>query len=361
MNLDDPQKFAELDKSGMLAEIRNLPDQLEKAWKTAEKLPLPLHKDFSRVILAGMGGSAIGADILSAYIYSICKLPIFILRGYQLPAWASGVNDLVVCSSHSGNTEETLAVFEESVNKGCSILTISTGGKLFDLAGEKNILAWKFEHAGQPRAAVGFSFGMLLNLFSRLKLIPDQSANLSQAADEMRRLIEKIDVQIPATNNLAKRIAGQAMDRFPVIFGAEHLEPVARRWKTQMNEIAKGLAQFEFIPEADHNTLAGLINPEALIYKVYAVFLTSSHYFPRNQKRFELTASEFMLSGICIDKVDYSFPSTLVEIWNTILLGDFVSFYQAMAYGVDPTPVEALENLKKAMRESEPRIDTDKT
>jgi len=350
MNLDNATHFSELDRSNMLGAIRELPTQLEEAWETAQNLPLPEKKDFKRIIVAGMGGSAIGADILAAYIFADCGIPLTILRGYQLPAWAGGADDLVICSSHSGNTEETLSVFQEAVEKKCTVMSISTGGKLTELARGSGLTTWNFVHHGQPRAAVGFSFGLLLNLFARLHLIPDQAGEVAQAAGEMRGLMAEIDVDVPAVKNLAKRIAGQAVGRMPVVFGAEHLEPVARRWKTQLNEIGKCLAQFEFIPEADHNTLAGLVCPDELLYKTYAIFLTSNRYHERNQKRFELTAEEFMVSGACIDKIACAGSTGLAEIWNAILLGDMISFYTAMAYGVDPTPVEALENFKRAMK-----------
>lgn len=349
MNLDNEKLFNDIDKEGMLDAIRGLPDQLLKAWKTAEAQPLPAARNFSRILVAGMGGSAIGADILSAYAFSLCEVPFYVMRGYQLPAWASGPDVLVICSSHSGNTEETLAVFEESLEKNCTTMTISTGGKLFDQAKKNGVTAWTFEHIGQPRAAVGFSFGLLLNLFSRLALIPEQAKELQQAVAEMKSLMTDIDAEIPTVKNLAKRIAKQAAERVPVVFGAENLEPVARRWKTQINENAKALAQFEFIPEADHNTLAGVVKPEALLDKTYAIFLTSSRYHARNQKRFEFTAKEFVDFGICTDKVICNGNTELAEIWNTILLGDFISFYMGMIYEVDPTPVEALQNFKKAL------------
>lgn len=350
MNLDNASQFSELDASNMLGAIQELPDQLLKAWETANRLPLPEKKNFSRIIVAGMGGSAIGADILASYIFNQCNVPLTILRGYQLPAWASGPDDLVICSSHSGNTEETLAVFQEALNKKCTLMAVSTGGHLTELATENNCVAWVFNHKGQPRAAVGYSFGLLLNLFTRLNLIPEQSGEVDKAVSEMRILLGEIDADIPVTKNLAKRIAGQAVGRIPVVFGTEFLEPVARRWKTQWNEIGKCPAQFEFLPEADHNTLAGLVCPEELVYKTYAVFLTSGRYQERNQKRHELTAETFMVSGACIDKIICSGSTKLAEIWKTILLGDLISFYTAMLYEVDPTPVEALEDFKRAMK-----------
>ena len=350
MNLDNAEKFAGIDKSGMLDAIRELPDQLLTAWETADGLPLPGGKDFTKIVIAGMGGSAIGADILSSYILPLCDVPLYVLRGYELPVWASGAETLVICSSHSGNTEETLSVFEQSLEKKCTTMTISTGGKLYDLAKEHAITAWTFNHVGQPRAAVGFSFGLLLNLFSRLGLISEQAEELQKTVTEMKQLKKEIDAEVPVVENLAKRIAGQAVERIPVVFGAEFLEPVARRWKTQLNEIAKCLAQFEFIPEANHNTLAGIVNTEQLLNKTYAIFLTSGKYHARNQRRFELTAQEFMIAGVCTDKMVCKGVSKLAEIWNTILLGDFISFYLSMVYEIDPTPVESLENFKKAMR-----------
>jgi glucose/mannose-6-phosphate isomerase len=349
MNLDNVNQFMKIDPDGMLGEIQGLPDQLAMAWKIADSFPLPPNEGFSSVIIAGMGGSAIGADLLASYAAPLCDIPITVLRGYHLPLWVKGKKNLVVCSSHSGNTEETLSVFHEAVNNQCTVMCISTGGKLLSLASENNLIGWKFEHHGQPRSAVGFSFGMILNLFSRLKLINDQGAILGSTISEIRDYIKNIDVNIPVAQNLAKRIAGQAINRYLVILGAEHLEPIARRWKTQINELAKCWAQFEFLPEADHNTLAGLVFPEANIPNTYAIFLNSENYHTRNQKRLDLTFSEFMVAGLCVDKVAFTEKSILTEIWKMLLLGDFVSYYLAMAYEIDPTPIEALENFKKAM------------
>ena len=350
MNLDDVSLFMKLDPDGMLEEIQGLPKQLSLAWKTADKYPLPEGNGFSNVIIAGMGGSAIGADILVSYSVPFCKIPVSVLRGYHLPSWAKGKENLVVCSSHSGNTEETLSVFQEAVAHQCTVMGISRGGKLLKNTTENELISWKFDHNGQPRSAVGFSFGMLLNLFSRLKLIPDQASILNSTVSVMREYIKEIDVDVPVSRNLAKRIAGQAINRYLVILGAEHLEPIARRWKTQVNELAKCWAQFEFLPEADHNTLAGLVFPEANLQNTYALFLDSENYHPRNHKRIELTFSEFMLAGLCTDKVNTTDNSTLAEIWKMLLLGDFVAYYLAMAYQIDPTPIVALENFKKAMQ-----------
>ena len=350
MDLDNAKDFSQLDPEDMLGAIRGLPQQLWTAWETAGKLPLPEGREFSKVLVAGMGGSAIGADILAGYIAMDCSVPLYVLRGYHLPAWAKGPDVLVICSSHSGNTEETLTVFEEALERQCTTMTVSTGGKLSENARAKGVLCWNFDHVGQPRTAVGFSFGLLLNLFDRLGLVSSQEALVKDAVGEMEALGQQIDVEVPAVKNIAKRLAGQAVERIPVVFGAEHLEPVARRWKTQINENSKAEAQFEFLPEADHNTLAGLVNPEALLYKTYALFLNSERYTERVQKRFKLTTDEFMVSGVCVDPVACSGSSMLAEIWTTIFLGDYISYYLAMAYDANPTQIEALNRLKAAMK-----------
>ena len=351
MNLDDFGQFKTIDKRAMLREIQGLPEQLSHTWQIADKYPLPQIENIANVLIAGMGGSAIGADLLAAYAAPLCEVPITVLRNYHLPKWAKDSSTLVICSSHSGNTEETLSVFREAVSSHCSVMCISTGGQLLKSAKEESLVGWKFEHEGQPRSAVGFSFGMLLNLFSRLNLINEQSLILESTVAGMREYLKEIDAEVPVFQNLAKRIAGQAMNRHLVFLGAEHLEPIARRWKTQVNELAKCWGQFEFLPEADHNTLAGLVFPEVNLQNTYAVFLDSENYHPRNQKRMQLTFTEFMLAGMCTDKIMIPEKSVLVEMWKLLLLGDFVSYYLAMAYEVDPTPIEALQNFKKAMND----------
>jgi glucose/mannose-6-phosphate isomerase len=349
MNLDDFKSFNTIDINGMLASIKSLPDQLADAYRQGGGYKLPQNKEFDSIIIAGMGGSAIGADLLVAYITSELKIPVVVLRDYQLPGWAEGKKCLVICSSHSGNTEETNSVFLQAVERNCTIVVITTGGKLLSAAAEKSITAWQFDHSGQPRAAVGWSFGLLLRLFSRLSLISDKDQEISDAVYSMKHLAEKIDAEVSTVNNPAKRLAGQLIDQYVSIFSAEHMRPVARRWKTQINELAKAWGQFEYLPEADHNTLAGVINPPDLLPKIFTVFLRSNHFFPRNLKRMDLTFSEFMVAGLCTDQIDFSAPDTLSEIWNAILFGDYVSYYLAMMYKIDPTPVDAIESLKEQM------------
>lgn len=351
MNLDDLERFKQLDTQNMLGEIDNLPEQLEFAYQLGMRYDLPAWKGIRHVLIAGMGGSAIGADLLAAYCASLSPIPVTVHRDYGLPLFARGAETLVVCSSHSGNTEETLDAFETAHKAECRILAICTGGELARRARAKDIPLWTFDHTGQPRAAVGFSFGLLLALFQRLELIPDQKEAITHAVASMKKMQETLKANVPAANNPAKRYAGQLMGRWVTIMGSDLMAPVARRWKCQINEIAKAAASFEFLPEADHNTLAGTKNPEEVLNPhTMTLFLRAPSDHPRNRLRSDLTRHAFMLEGMNTDYIDARGETPLAYMWTMILFGDYMAYYLAMGYGVDPTPIQALVEFKEAMK-----------
>jgi len=300
-----------------------------------------------------MGGSAIGADLLASYCASLAPIPVSVHRDYGLPLFARGENTLVICSSHSGNTEETLDAFEAARKAECRIIVVCTGGELAKRAKENAIPVWTFDHAGQPRSAVGFSFGLLLAMFVRLGLIPDQKDAMEDALASMKRSQKQLRPDVPAVKNPAKRYAGQLMGRWVTIMGSGLLTTVARRWKGQLNEVAKAGANFEFLPEADHNTLAGTMNPdEVLNPHTMTLFLRAPSDHPRNRLRSDLTRKAYMLEGMNTDYVDARGDTPLAHMWTSILFGDYMAYYLAMAYGVDPTPIKALVDFKEAMKEA---------
>lgn len=350
MHLDTFTEFHQIDTLNMLAEIDGLPQQLARAYSNSSHYDLKNIKKPDIVLVAGMGGSAIGADLLSAYCSPFCTVPIISLREYTVPAWAEKQNTLVVASSHSGNTEETLAVFDQALKVGLPILTITTGGEISRKAKESAIPIWEFEHHGQPRAAVGFSFGILLALLERLDLIPSQQQLVEQAVEEIEKKQQSYAASIPIVKNPVKRMAGQAVGRQVAVFGSDHLAPVARRWKTQINELAKAWAQFEFLPEADHNTLAGVENDASILEKTMVLFLKGDYAYPRNLLRADLTKQEMMVAGMAVDSIDFKGVSRLAEMWDAILFGDYFAYFLALAYDADPTPIEALSNLKQNMK-----------
>ena len=353
MNLDDLDRFKQLDTLDMIGEIDSLPDQLADAYQLGMAHELPAWTGLRQVLIAGMGGSAIGADLLASYCASLAPLPVSVHRDYGLPLYARGAETLVICSSHSGNTEETLDAFQAALQAECRILAVSTGGELAKRARENNIPVWTFEHSGQPRAAVGFSFGLLLALFERLGFIPSQKEAVDEAVASMKRTQQHLKADIPAVKNPAKRYAGQLMGRWTTIMGSGLLSTVARRWKGQINEVAKAGANFEFLPEADHNTLAGTMNPqETLNAHTMTLFLCAPSDHPRNRLRSDLTRKAFMLEGMNTDFVEARGSTPLAHMWTMILFGDYMAYYLAMGYGVDPTPIQALVEFKNAMAEA---------
>ncbi len=353
MNLDDLDTLKQLDAENMLGEIDNLPDQLGHAYQLGMQHDLLAWKDFRQVVIAGMGGSAIGADLLAAYCAPLAPLPVSVHRDYGLPLFARGAETLVICSSHSGNTEETLDAFEAARKAGCRVIAVTTGGELAQRAHAGKVPVWTFEHKGQPRAAVGFSFGLLLAMFQRLGFIPDQKETLEDAIAAMKRTQGHCKAEVPTVKNPAKRYAGQLMGRWITIVGSGTLAPVARRWKGQINELAKAGASFEFLPEADHNTLAGTLNPEEVLSPhTMTLFLRAPSDHPRDRLRAELTKNAFMLEGMNTDFADARGHTPLAHMWTLILFGDYMAYYLAIGYGVDPTPIPALVEFKRAMAET---------
>jgi len=300
--------------------------------------------------LAGMGGSAIGADLLQAYALSQAPIPIIVWRNYELPAFV-GKDSLVILSSHSGNTEETLSAFDHALETGAKLIAVTTGGELSVRAMGAGVPLWQFEHVGQPRAAVGYSFGLLLAAISRMGWLPDPTEEVADAVTSMKGQQATLGADVPIAQNAAKRVAGQLVGRWPTIIGADFLAPVARRWRTQVSEISKAVAQFEELPEADHNLVAGVPYPEELIPRMMVIFLKASHYHARNQLRIDVTREVLMVEGFNTDLFQAQGKSRLAQQWTTLHFGDYVSYYLAMSYGVDPSPVPAIEELKRRIRD----------
>jgi glucose/mannose-6-phosphate isomerase len=351
MILDQWETFREIDPEGMIDEIDQLPGQLQSAWEVGKKLDLPSWDRPSQVLIAGMGGSAIGADLLGAYVTDQARLPVLTWRNYGLPAYI-GEDSLVIASSHSGNTEEVLSAFQRALDVGTRVMAITTGGELGALADEAGVPVWRFEHRGQPRAAVGFSFGLLLAVLKRLGVIEDPSAEVVDAVRAMRDQQEKIGARVPIVQNSAKRVAGQLMGRWPTVLGADFLVPVARRWRTQISELAKAVAQFEELPEADHNLVAGVSFPEKLFGSSMVLFLRAEDNHPRNLLRLDVTRHVLMVQGMNTDVIRARGDSILAQQWTCLHFGDYVAYYLAMSYGADPTPVPAIEDLKEKLRQA---------
>jgi glucose/mannose-6-phosphate isomerase len=349
MDLNHLENLSEIDPENMIGEIDSLPEQLEDAWTLGLGQPLPQMSPINLVVIAGMGGSAIGGDLLAGVVSDRSPVPLIVQRDYNLPAYANGRESLVIVSSHSGNTEESLSALSAAIQNRCQVVAISTGGKLHTIAEQSGISTWTFDHKGQPRAAVGYSFGLLLAMLVRLGLISDPSSEVDAAVTVMREQKKQITTSVPVNQNPAKRLAGQMMGRDVTVFGAGHLAAAARRWKTQINELAKAQAAFEFLPEADHNTLAGTCNPEKVLEQTFKIFLQSNLDHPRNVLRSQLTRESFMQQGINTDFYMAKGESKIQQMWSAVQFGDYTAYYLALAYDTDPTAIAPISALKEKM------------
>lgn len=353
MNLDDTTHFSEVDPGGMLKRVGELPQQCRAAWKLAQEADLmPFYGEFRHIVVLGMGGSAIGGALLQGLAAEECAVPITIVRGYTLPAFARGSDCLVIGCSYSGNTEETLSAFGEGLERGVFSAAITTGGKLGALAQEKKLPLVQFDYQAQPRAALGYSFTLLLGFLHRLNLLRDYAEDVEEAAQVMEAWQAEIVPDVPTSRNAAKSLAGRLVDRLPVIYGAGFLSTVANRWKTQINENSKHWAFFEELSELHHNAVVGLGIPQSTRDQVTVLMLRSSLDHPRVQVRWDVTAELLEREKVTFETLQGRGESRLAHMLSLIHFGDYVSFYLAMLNGADPSPVEAIAFLKRRLAEA---------
>lgn len=353
MNLDDPTFFDELDPSGMLGRIGELPQQCRAAWELVRGADLPpLCDEVRHVVVLGLGGSAIGGALLQGLVAEECGVPITIVRGYTLPAFVHGSEYLVVGCSYSGNTEETLTAFGEGLERGAQMAAITTGGKLAALAQEKGLPLVHFDYPSMPRTALGYSFTLLLGLLSRLDLLRDYAEDVEEAARVMEAWQVEIGPDAPISRNAAKSLATRLVNRLPVVYGAGFLSTVANRWKTQFNENSKHWAFFEALPELHHNAVVGLGIPQSVRDQTVVLMLRSRLDYARVQVRWDVTEELLRREKVAAETLWGRGESKLAHMLSLIHFGDYVSFYLAMLNGANPSPVEAITFLKRRLAEA---------
>jgi glucose/mannose-6-phosphate isomerase len=321
----------------MIDDVLGIPDQLRDAlWRIESARLEPA--DAAGVMVCGMGGSAIGADLAAAALGDRLTRPLVTVRGYGLPSWATP-EWTVLCSSYSGNTEETLACFAAAEALGARRIVVSTGGALVEGAREAGLPVVGLPGIFQPRAAVAYMFTTVAEIAALAGAAPRVHTEIDAAAAFLEREAESLQAR-------ATEIAAQLEGTIPVLYGADLTTPAARRWKSQVNENAKLPSFFSELPEADHNELCGWDAPDG---RLAAVFLEDSDQHPRVRRRFELTAAAIAADGAATVRVETVGETRVARLLWATMLGDLVSLEMARARGVDPLPVEAIEGFKKAM------------
>ncbi|MGQ9572641.1 MAG: bifunctional phosphoglucose/phosphomannose isomerase [Dehalococcoidia bacterium] len=347
--LDDLSTYQRIDPEGMLACIRDLPRQCRAAWQDAQALTLPDdYWDIDKVVILGMGGSAIAGDFLRSLVALESPVPVFNHRGYELPLFVDGKTLLIACS-YSGNTEETLSAFETGLGTGAKKVVITTGGKLLGTAGAHGIPAFVFYYESEPRAALGYGIMPLLAIAQKVGIVADKGEAVDEAIAVMEGLAARINETVPLADNPAKQLAQKLHERLAVVYGAGILTEVARRWKCQLNESSKVWCFFEELPEANHNALVGYGLPKEIAARAVVVFLRAASLHPRILLRYELTQAALEEVGVEHATVDAEGNSPLAQMMSAVLFGDWVSLYLAILYGVAPAPTAPIDKLKEQL------------
>jgi len=351
--LNDSNIYKELDPDDMLQHIHDVPSMCLQAWHAAIDFKLPHdYSQVDKVVVLGMGGSAIGGDLVSNLVASEARVVVIIHRDYDLPAFVDR-KTLVIASSYSGMTEETLHSFERALLTDSKKLVITTGGKLKSLARKEGIPVFCFDYEAQPRATLPFSFLSILAFLQQLGFVDNKSQDVVQMIQVLQKLSSRIKENVPPANNPAKQLAQKIYGHMALIYGGGILSQVAHRWKTQLNENSKAWAFYEVFPELNHNAVVGYQFPPELGSEVVVIFLHSPLLPERIQVRYKVTRQLLDQFKIGYHTVDSEGSTPLSQIMSLVLLGDYVSYYLAMIHGIDPSPVKAIDYLKEQLGKAE--------
>jgi glucose/mannose-6-phosphate isomerase len=348
ITLDDPEVIKRIDVSDMLGKVRELPRQLALARRVAAAVDLDdRHRDVDAVVLLAMGGSAIGAELVAGLAGDRLRVPLVIHRDYGLPAWV-GERTLVIAASHSGETVETLSGATAARKRKVPLAVVSTGGALGRQAEADATPYLRYEQSGQPRAAVGFSIGLVHELLVRAGLLVEPDP-IGPAVEALESLLERNAPSVETDANQAKQLAWSIFGRIPIVFGAGAMAPVAHRWKTQLNENAKAWAMFEPMPEANHNAIEGTLNPRELSDALYVVEVREREEAEAIGARYRVVEELLGERATNRSTVWAEGDSPLARVLTSVALGDLVSVYLAILYQTDPTPVTLLAMLKERL------------
>jgi len=315
--------------------ILEFPNQFKEGIERAREIKI--EGEFSNIIVCGMGGSALPANLLVTYLADL-KFPLYIHRSYNLPLQANK-KSLIICISYSGNTEETISAFEETRKRNLKTIVITTGGKLKELAETYNTPSVLLPGGIQPRSAIGYLFSALAKVLSNSGVIKETSREILEAAENLNsaELEDK-------GKNLAKKLVG----KIPLIYASNPFKALARIWKIKFNENSKIMAFWNYFPELNHNELVGITNLQG---KFHTLILRDKEDHPRILKRMTLTANLMREKEIEVDFVEIEGRTILEKIFNNLILSDWTSYYLAKEYKVDPEKVKLIEEFKRKMKE----------
>jgi glucose/mannose-6-phosphate isomerase len=344
--LDQIEVLKSLDPKDMYSAVYNLPEQIEKAAEVSYATPIKSVSDnIERVLVLGMGGSAIGGDVLQSALFKEARFPIYVNRDYDLPNWVDS-KTLVFAVSYSGNTVETLNSAKAAYDKGASVVAVTSGGKLKEFANEKNLTLVEIPSGMAPRAAIGYVTIPSFVILEKIGAISSKKSDIEETVNYLKKVRESFKIEVPTEENVAKKVAKMIFKRIPVIYAVEEKWKVAAyRWKCQINENSKYPAFYHFFPELNHNEIMAWEAMDEVIKPLTLIFLYTS-LEGEMKIRVEFMKEKISERGVPIFMWQAEGKSPLTQFFSMTYLGDFATVYLAYLADKDPFSIGYINELK---------------
>jgi glucose/mannose-6-phosphate isomerase len=350
--LDDVESIRKADPSNMYNRIFDLPEQMADALTLAQRWQIDADEfsGIKNIVVIGMGGSAIGGDLTRTYLSSKLLIPFEVCRHYVLPEYVDD-ETLVIAVSYSGNTEETMSAVEDALSRKAMMVAISSGGMLGEICELNQIPIAILPEGWQPRAAIGYSFIPLVMFLEKIGLAKDVAKELEIVVDSLQKFRDGYIEDSPTEQNPAKKLAIKIHGRIPIIYsGPTLMDAVAVRIKGQICENSKNLAFANHFAEFNHNELVGWSKTiEPFKDKLVVIMLRDAGDHPQIRKRMNIVKDIIKNLDVELVEVHSKGAVRLERMFSLIQIGDFASYYLAVLNEVDPTPVDAIEDLKNAL------------
>jgi glucose/mannose-6-phosphate isomerase len=351
--LDQEKTLKKLDPDKVYDSITMFPVQLKEAWEEASIQTIKgKFTGINKVCIVGMGGSALAGRIIEHLSPALTSLPVFVSSNYRLPAWVDS-STLVMVSSYSGNTEETVSSFQDAIVRKAKIFVIASGGKLEQLAIKNNLnifrLDTKRNPSGMPRLALGSSLGAHLGLLQRLNVLKGSELDIDSISGSLNNMASCLSNQKNIKNNPAKILANKTKGKSIVIFSANHLNGSAYAAKNQINESAKTFSVNFHLPDINHHLLEGLSLPKPFKQLTHFILLNSESYPQKIKDRLLITKEVLTKQGYPVTIIKPESTSMVDQALETILFFEYFSFYLAMVSNVNPGPIPWVDYFKKRL------------
>ncbi len=353
MDLDNIEAIKKLDEKKVLISIETFSDQCLHAFSSTDNIEIPeSYKNIKAVVMCGMGGSGLAARVIESVYAKDIKIPFIRVNDYDIPEFVNE-DTLVICSSYSGETEETLSNFNQAVEKNAKIIVISAGNSLIRMAQEKGIPYYqidpKYNTCNQPRMAIGYSVIGQLVMCSKAGLFDFSENDLETIVKVMKNVSEKINVDILSTNNEAKKVAKLMKDKIIFYVSGKHLVGAAHVVNNQTNENSKAFCTDFTIPELNHHLMEGLTHPVKEGVPLVAFFANSSLYEEKIAKRFAITKEVCEKQGVIVYEYVCKGETKIEQAFELMQFGVYVNFYLSMLYNQNPAPIPWVDYFKEKL------------